>query len=92
LQEGVVSAAVGASIRLDLRQILWVDGQFTASNTKATALGLMGRLMGRGDDAAGITVFTPGESSAATAARLDRFLAQHLGAIEAELRAYRARR
>lgn len=92
LQEGIVSAGVGVITRLDVRQILWVDGQFTAGNTQATALGLMGRLLGRGDDAAGITVFTPGESAAATGPRLDRFLAQHLGAIEAELRAYRAPR
>jgi exosortase A len=78
--------------RLDVRQTYWVDGRFTANDHAATAYGVLGRLAGRGDDAAALVFVTEGEDSAATAQRLDAFIQRHLGAIEAQLAQARARR
>lgn len=74
-----------ARARLDVRQLYWVGGRFTTSDTQAVALGLWHRLLGRGDDAAMITVFTEGAVPAQTAARLDPFTGRHLAAIAAGL-------
>lgn len=68
--------------RLDLRQIYWVNGRFTASERWAAVYGLWGRLSGQGDDGAMITVFTSGDSAQETSARLDAFVQQHLPAFQ----------
>lgn len=78
--------------RLDVRQIYWVDGQFTASDARATVMGLWGRLSGRGDDGAMITFYTEGEAREGTGARLDGFISDHLGALTAHLAQVRAAR
>jgi exosortase A len=77
--------------RLDVRQIYWADGQFTASDRWAAWYGLQGRLSGRGDDGAKLTVFTTGQDGSATAARMDAFVQQHLPAIENQLKRSRGR-
>jgi exosortase A len=89
LQSGNVSASSTRSTRLDVRQSYWVDGRYTPTATRATLLALASRLRGRGDAGAMLTIYTRGDDPAATAQRLDRFLQQHLGAIEATLQAYR---
>lgn len=73
--------------RLDVRQAYWVGGRHTTSDHEALAFGLWHRLLGRGDDAAMITVFTEGLSVQDTAARLDRFTSQNLAALDASLNA-----
>jgi exosortase A len=77
--------------RLDVRQIYWADGRFTASDRWAALYGLQGRLSRRGDDGAKLTLFTTGEDTTATAARLDTFVQQHLPAIESQLKRSRGR-
>lgn len=81
------AAGHSARARLDVRQAYWAGGVHTAEDTRAAALGLWHRLLGPGDDAAMITVFTSGESAQDTAARLDRFTSQHLPSIQASLAA-----
>jgi exosortase A len=76
--------------RLDVRQVYWVGGRLTTSDAEAAALGLWHRLLGSGDDAAMITLYTEGDSPRDTAARLDRFTSQHLAAIQASLAAAQA--
>lgn len=76
--------------RMDVRQVYWVGGHLTTSDAEAAALGLWHRLLGRGDDAAMITLYTEGDSPRDTAARLDRFSAQHLAALQASLAAAQA--
>jgi exosortase A len=77
--------------RIEARQVYWVGGHFTVSDPWATALGLWGRLTGQGDDAALITIYTPGDS-ATTGPRLDAFIARHLGTLQATLAAVQSRR
>ncbi len=76
--------------RLDVRQVYWVGGRLTTSDAEAAALGLWHRLLGSGDDAAMITLYTEGELPRDTAARLDRFSSQHLAAILDSLAAAQA--
>jgi exosortase A len=87
--QGYVSASTARGTRLDVRQVYWVDSRFTASPARATLQGLAGRLLGHGDAGAMLTIYTRGDNPQATAERLDRFLQQHLPAIEAQLLAYR---
>ena len=76
--------------RLDVRQVYWVGGHFTANDHWAAALAIYGRLMGQGDDAAVITFYTQGEEAAITGPRLDEFASAHLTTLGATLE--RARR
>jgi exosortase A len=87
---GQVSATVARGQRFDVRQVYWVDGQWTPAPTRATLIALASKLQGRGDAGAMLTIYTRGDQSAATAERLNRFLQQHLGAIESTLKAHRA--
>jgi exosortase A len=87
--EGYVSASSARGVRLDVRRAYWVDGQFTASAGRAALRGLVARLRGHGDSGAMLTVYTRGDTPAQTTQRLDRFLQQHLPAIESRLLAYR---
>ena len=81
----------GARRRLDVRQIFWIDGKLSASNARAVAYGVLGKLLGRGDEGAVITVFTEGPVARETGAVLDLFLRQHFAAMESQLAAYRDR-
>lgn len=88
----LLSGSVGFAERgrLEVRQVYWVDGRYTANGHWATALGVLGRLAGRGDDAAAITFYLDGEAADGTAEALDGFIGTHLVAIEAILVAARA--
>ena len=74
----------GIRARLDVRQVFWSGGQFTASGQWATVLGVFSRLTGRGDDGAIVTIYTEGDA-AATESRLNAFFGAHFRAIESEL-------
>lgn len=91
LRDGSAARGEGRE-RLDVRQVYWVDGRFTSSGAWATALSLLGRISGRGDDAAMLTIYTAGEAAETTGQRLDTFLANHLGTLQARLAAVRAAR
>lgn len=91
LLAGSVSAAAGERERLEVRQLYWIDGEFTASNVRAKLHAVRGRLLGRGDAGAMITLYAAGTPEQ-TQAQLDAFSQKHLAAIEAHLRAYRAAR
>lgn len=92
----LLSGSVGASSlrrqRVDARQIYWVDGEFTSSDARATLYSVRGRLAGRGDDAAMVTIYTEGEDATQSAARLQAFVGSHMDAIERQLITYRQRR
>ncbi len=81
----------GLRDRLEVRQVLWVDGRLTDSDLWATAYGLRGRLAGRGDDAAAVTLVLAGPAES-TGPALDNFIREHLGAIVAALEQARAAR
>ena len=82
----------GSRERLDVRQVYWVDGRFTASDPWAVAYGVWGRIAGRGDDGAMLTFYTEGGAEEGTAKLLDDFIGTHLGALQAQLAAKRAAR
>ncbi len=76
--------------RLDVRQVYWVDGRFTTSDVIASALSLLGRVRGVGDDAALLTIYTGGDSVDQTQQRLATFTAAHLGSLREWLGSVRA--
>jgi exosortase A len=79
--------------RLEVAQVYWIDDRFTASPRTGALLGVLGRLAGRGDDAAMVTFVTDATvDPAAARARLDRFIARHLSAIRSRLQATAAAR
>ncbi len=78
--------------RLDVRQVYWAGGRWTASEQAALLRVALDRLRGQGDDGAVLTLAAPGSDSAATRARLDRFTQRHLNTIESHLAAVRASR
>ena len=77
--------------RIEARRFYWSGGRFTANGHWATALGVLGRLGGQGDDGAVVTLYTEGEAGV-TAPRLNTFLSTHLKALEAQLLSARAAR
>jgi len=92
LLEGSVAVSGRQRKRLDVRELYWADGRFLASDHRASAAVLWGRLSGRGDDGAKITVYAEGPVAAETRKRLDTFMQSHWPAIEAQLVAYRQQR
>ena len=91
----IVSAGAlghGGRERLEVRQVYWVDGHFTASDPWAVAYGVWSRIAGRGDDGAMLTFFTEGGADEGTQERLDAFIRTHLGALQGQLSATRAAR
>jgi len=82
----------GGRERLEVRQVYWVDGRFTAADHWAVALGVWGRIAGRGDDGAMLTFYTSGEAADGTAEFLDGFIRTHLSALGTQLEAARAAR
>ncbi len=89
---GAVSQSRSTRPQLEVRQSYWVNDRYTPSDKWALGHGLIGRLSGRGDAGAMITVFMPAESAKDASAELGAFLQQHLPAIEAQLSAYRGGR
>ena len=58
--------ALGSTERLVAWQWYWVNGHLTASDALAKIHGAIGRLIGQGDDAAVIIVYTPKQPEAAS--------------------------
>jgi exosortase A len=77
-----LTAVVGPAERFLAADFYWVDGRVTASDYVAKALLVVARLLGRGDDAAAVVLYTrPGEDRAAAEASLDAFAADMSPAI-----------
>ena len=85
---GRTASTVGRS-HLEVRQVYWAGGRLEHRSTWATAYGVLGRLAGRGDDAAMITFYTDGENPEATR-RVEAFIGQQLPALVAHLEQVRA--
>lgn len=96
LQAEVLGGSVGVGTaprqRFDVRRVYWVDNEFTTSDARATLLGVRGKLLGRGDDGAMITIYTEGDDKAQTTSRLAAFIGAHAGALERQLITYRSQR
>jgi EpsI family protein len=89
------SGGVGGSrdaMRLQVRQVYWVNGRLTASDHLAALLGVAGQIAGQGDDAAAITFYMAGDDAVATSQALDAFVSSHLPALGAWLDVVRADR
>jgi exosortase A len=78
--------------RLQVRQTYWVDGRFTTSDHWAAALGVLGRLTGRGDDGAALTFYMAEDDAGGAGKALDAFVGQHLDVFASALAAVRAKR
>ena len=67
-------------------QVYWVNGRLTSSDIAAKAYGALYRLLGRGDDAAAVFVYTVETQPGAADALLEGYVRDNLGAIETLLR------
>jgi EpsI family protein len=85
---GRTASTVGRE-HLEVRQVYWAGGRLEHRSTWATAWGLLGRLAGRGDDAAMLTFYTEGQNPEATR-RVEAFVGQQLPALLAHLELVRA--
>ncbi|MEY3272016.1 MAG: exosortase [Pseudomonadota bacterium] len=85
---GRTASTVGRE-HLEVRQVYWAGGRLEHRSTWATAWGLLGRLAGRGDDAAMLTFYTDGQNPEA-ARRVEAFVGQQLPALVAHLEQVRA--
>ena len=75
--------------RLQAWQLYWVDGRLTSSDAWAKIYGVVGRLLGHGDDSAVIVFYTRQDQSGGAPALLESFAQSNLGAIVAQLGATR---
>ncbi|WP_343630542.1 exosortase A [Roseateles sp.] len=73
--------------RMLVWHVYWINGRPMTNSTQARLWGALERLRGQGDDAALVLVYTPLDEQAPR--RLDAFLRQHWGVIDAELRQVR---
>ena len=73
--------------RMLVWHVYWINGQPMTSALRARLWGAWERLKGHGDDAALVLVYTDADEQAPR--RLQDFLRQHWGAIDAELRQVR---
>ena len=78
------SNSIGDSSRVAW-QVYWVNGKLTASDARAKAYAAFDKLSGRGDDGAAIVVSTEDDRKGSADAVLERFVRDHLPAIEAQL-------
>jgi exosortase A len=92
IRAGSVTGAASELPRVHARQLLWVDGQFTASDAQAVWQGLRGQLASRGDDAAAVTWFVHSADTAAADAALAAFSKTQMADIARWLEQVRARR
>ena len=67
-------------------QWYWINGRLTGSDYSAKAFTALARLQGRGDDSAGIVVYTEKNRNDTADATLDAFIRAAGPAIEAVLR------
>lgn len=72
--------------RLRVWQLYWVGGKLTSSDYWAKAYAATDRLLGRGDDAAVIVLYTGEEQPGGARAVLESFARANLGAIVEQLR------
>lgn len=83
LREAVLSGPGGPLV---VWYVMWVDGDYVASNVVGKLRQAQGKLLFRGDDGALVAVAAPaGDSQDAARAALRAFLAQHFAAIDAVL-------
>ena len=68
--------------RLLVWQFYWVNGVLTSNDYVAKVQGVLSRLLGRGDDAAVIVLYTPKDQSGGAEAVLASFLAANYPALE----------
>ena len=83
------SAALGDEFdggRLRVWQIYWVNGHLTASDWQAKLYGLLGRLLGQGDAAAVLVMYTPKSVAGADDALLAAFWRDNRDKLDAWLR------
>lgn len=76
--------------RLLVWQTYWINGTLTSSDYLAKVYGALYRLIGRGDDAAVIIVYTAGEEAGGEEALLKSFLTTNYAAIEELMRTTKA--
>ncbi|MEO8117834.1 MAG: exosortase A [Rhodoferax sp.] len=67
--------------RLMVLQYYWINGTLTSSDYLAKAYGALYRLVGRGDDAAVIVVYTPKDQAGGAEAVLESFLTTNYAAV-----------
>ncbi|HSO43924.1 MAG TPA: exosortase A [Rhodoferax sp.] len=79
------SAGLSNNARLTVWQVYWVNGRLTSSDILAKAYGAFYRLLGRGDDAAVIVLYTPKGEGLEGHARLQAFVQDNAAAIMALL-------
>lgn len=72
--------------RLRVWQLYWVGGKLTASDHWAKVYAAVDRLLGRGDDAAVIVVYTEEGQAGGARALLESFTRANVGAIVGQLR------
>ena len=75
--------------RLHVWQVYWINGRFMASDWQAKLYGAWCSLLGRGDDAAVVLVYTDKASAGADDARLRDFLRTHVTSLDTALRGVR---
>jgi exosortase A len=79
---GSSHAGQAAAVRLVAWQLYWINGHWTANDEAAKAYGAVQRLIGRGDDAAVVVVYTPDEPGAD--ATLEAFMRVNLHVLNAQ--------
>ncbi len=79
------AAGLSDNARLTVWQVYWVNGKLTSSDILAKAYGALYRLLGRGDDAAVIVLYTPKGEGLEGHARLQAFVQANAAAIMALL-------
>ena len=85
------TASDSATGRLIAWKVYWINGRLTSSDAVAKVHGAVGRLLGRGDDAAVIVLYAPQDQPGGADAALQGFAQANVSAIEALLRATRNR-
>lgn len=83
-------ARAGVESRLQLWQLYWVNGSWTASKAEAKAYGVLYRLLGKGDDGATVVLFAKKQYGVDGEAIAASFLRSNLATIEGELQKARA--
>ncbi|MBI3369385.1 MAG: exosortase A [Burkholderiales bacterium] len=76
--------------QLRIWQLYWIDGRLVAGHAAAKLVGVVARLMGRGDDGALITLFASERQPGGAEAALTAFAADSFGALEQSLADVRA--
>ena len=74
LREAELRQLATTGERLTVWQVYWVNGSLTASNARAKLQGALQRLLGRGDDAAVVVLYTAKGTGDEGAQRLKTFV------------------